>query len=74
MTPNTIEKAGETKILPKKYFSKFKKALAPLPNLVKDQIDSFDWLIKKGIKEVFDEFTEINDSTGKKFKFEFFGF
>jgi len=74
MTPNTIEKAGETKILPKKHFSKFKKALAPLPNLVKDQIDSFDWLIKKGIKEVFDEFTEINDSTGKKFKFEFLGF
>lgn len=74
MTSTTTKKAETTKVLPKKYFSKFKKALAPMPNLVKDQIESFDWLIKKGIKEVFDEFTEINDSTGKKFKFEFLGF
>src|SRR3989344_2341116 len=74
MTSNTIKKVETAKVLPKKYFSKFKKALAPMPNLVKDQIDSFDWLIKKCIKEVFDEFTEINDSTGKKFKFEFLGF
>ena len=28
-------------------------------------------LVEKGIKEVFDEFTSINDSSGKKFKFEF---
>jgi len=74
MTSNTIKKVETAKVLPKKYFSKFKKALAPIPNLVRDQIDSFDWLVKKGIKEVFDEFTEINDSTGKKFKFEFLGF
>src|SRR3989344_3629581 len=74
MTSNTIKKVETAKVLPKKYFSKFKKALAPMPNLVRDQIDSFDWLVKKGIKEVFDEFTEINDSTGKKFKFEFLGF
>jgi len=71
---NTKEKVGINKILPKKYFSKFKKTLAPIPNLVKDQVDSFKWLIEEGIKEVFDEFKEINDSTGKKFKFEFLGF
>src|SRR3989344_2680479 len=70
MTSNTIKKVETAKVLPKKYFSKFKKALAPMPNLVRDQIDSFDWLVKKGIKEVFDEFTEINDSTGKKLKFD----
>lgn len=59
------------KVLPKKYFSKFKKPLLPLPNLVKDQLDSFKWLIEKGLKEVFEEFTVINDPSGKKFKFEF---
>ncbi|HEY4480446.1 MAG TPA: DNA-directed RNA polymerase subunit beta [Candidatus Paceibacterota bacterium] len=60
--------------MPKKYFSKFKKPLAQIPNLVKDQVESFKWLIEKGIKEVMDEFAEINDFSGKKFKFEFLGF
>ena len=62
------------KILTKKYFSKFKKSLATIPNLVKDQIESFNWLVEKGIKEVFDEFAVINDFSSKKFKFEFLGF
>src|SRR3989344_6046038 len=74
MITSGIKEVGESKILPKKYFSKFKKALVPIPNLVKDQVDSFNWLVEKGIKEIFDEFTVINDSTGKKFKFEFLGF
>lgn len=62
------------KILPKKYFSKFRKALTPIPNLVKDQAESFNWLIEKGIKEVFEEFAVINDFSNKKFKFEFLDF
>jgi DNA-directed RNA polymerase subunit beta len=60
--------------LPKKYFAKFKKPLAPIPNLVKDQIDSFKWFIDKGIREVFDEFKGVNDFSGKKFRFEFLDF
>jgi len=60
--------------MPKKYFSKFKKSALPIPNLVKDQVESFRWLVEKGIKEVFDEFKEINDFSGKKFKFEFLDF
>ncbi len=62
------------KVLPKKYFSKFRKPLSQIPNLVKDQIESFNWFIEKGIKEVMDEFASINDFTGKKFRFEFLGF
>ncbi|OHA87257.1 MAG: DNA-directed RNA polymerase subunit beta [Candidatus Zambryskibacteria bacterium RIFCSPLOWO2_01_FULL_39_39] len=61
-------------VLPKKYFSKFKKPLIQIPDLAKDQVHSFEWLIEKGIKEVFDEFTVINDTSGKKFKFEFLSF
>ncbi len=71
---STPVKERKIKGLPKKYFSRFKKPLAPMPNLVKDQIESFNWLIEKGIKEVMDEFSSINDFTGKKFKFEFLGF
>src|SRR3990167_2454511 len=64
----------KSNVLPKKYFSKFKKSALPIPNLVKDQVESFRWLVEKGIKEVFDEFKEINDFSGKKFKFEFLDF
>lgn len=75
MTTSTMKGKFETgKMLPKKYFSKFKKSLVPIPNLVKDQIESFDWLIQKGIKEIFDEFTTINDTSGKKFEFKFLSF
>lgn len=75
MITNTAKEKFETaKMLPKKYFSKFKKSLVPIPNLVKDQIESFEWLTQKGIKEIFDEFTTINDTSGKKFEFKFLSF
>src|SRR3989339_1102095 len=75
MASTTIkERGGADKVLPKKYFSKFKKPSVAIPNLVKDQVESFNWFVEKGIKEVFDEFTAINDPSGKKFKFEFLGF
>lgn len=61
-------------LFPKKYFGHFREPLAPMPNLVEDQLKSFNWLIEKGIKEVMDEFASINDFTGKKFKFEFLDF
>jgi DNA-directed RNA polymerase subunit beta len=59
---------------PKKYFSKFKESLAPLPNLVEAQLDSFKWLQEKGLKDVFSEFSSIQDFTGKKFELDFTGF
>jgi DNA-directed RNA polymerase subunit beta len=58
----------------KKYFSKFKKPLTHTPNLVVSQIESFDWLIKTGLKEVFQEFSSIKDFSEKKFTLDFVGF
>ncbi len=58
----------------KKYFGRFKKPLAELPNLVESQITSFTWLIEKGLKEVFDEFSSIKDYSEKKFQLDFTGF
>ncbi len=46
----------------------------PIPNLVKDQIDSFNWLVKTGLKEVFDEFSSIKDFSEKKFQLDFINF
>ncbi len=58
----------------KKYFGKFKKPLTSISNLVKSQTDSFDWLVKEGLKEVFQEFSSIKDFSEKKFTLDFVGF
>jgi DNA-directed RNA polymerase subunit beta len=59
---------------PKKYFGRFKKPLVATPNFVEPQSTSFAWLIEKGLKEVFDEFSSIKDYSGKKFQLDFTGF
>ncbi|MCH7756581.1 DNA-directed RNA polymerase subunit beta [Patescibacteria group bacterium] len=58
----------------KKYFSRFNKPLVEIPNLVKAQLDSFNWLIKVGLGETFKEFTPIKDYSEKKFELEFSNF
>ncbi|MEK9168018.1 MAG: DNA-directed RNA polymerase subunit beta [Patescibacteria group bacterium] len=58
----------------KKYFSRYKEPLVEIPNLVGNQISSFKWLIKEGLKEIFDEFSPIKDYSGKKFELEFTSF
>ena len=55
----------------KKFFSKFRKPLVEMPNLVEGQTNSFKVLLEKGLKEVFDEFGKISDYSGKKFEFSF---
>ena len=59
---------------PQKFFSRFKRPLVPTPNFVEPQLDSFKWLIEKGLKEVFDEFSSIKDYSEKKFTLDFTGF
>lgn len=53
--------------LPKKHFGKFTENMTETPNLVREQMDSYKWLIEEGIKSVFDEFSPIADYSGKKF-------
>ena len=66
--------ANQATKLKKKYFGKFKKPLVALPNMVEAQIDSFNWLLKSGLKEVFAEFSSIKDYSDKKFELDFTGF
>ena len=35
------------------------------------QLTSFKWVVEKGIKELFKEFTPISDYSGKKFELQF---
>ena len=37
---------------PQKFFSRFKKPLIKTPNFVEPQLDSFKWLVEKGLKEI----------------------
>jgi DNA-directed RNA polymerase subunit beta len=57
-----------------KYFGRFKKPLAEMPNLVEAQIDSYKWLLQTGLEEVFKEFSSIKDYSEKKFELDFTGF
>ena len=55
----------------KKYFGRFREPLTALPNFVEAQIDSYQWLLRHGLKEIFTEFSPIKDYSGKKFDLEF---
>jgi DNA-directed RNA polymerase subunit beta len=58
----------------KKYFGKFKAPLIMPPNMVSHQTESFDWLLQKGLAEVFKEFSPIRDYAEKKFELSFTSF
>ena len=59
---------------PKKFFARYREPRTHLPNMVSSQINSFKWLIKEGIAEVFKEYSMIKDYSGKKFDLEFTDF
>ena len=54
-----------------KHFSRFRAPRVETPNLVEAQSDSYNWLMDKGVRETFKEFTPIKDYSGKKFDLEF---
>ena len=43
----------------------------PIPNLIELQLDSFQWFIDKGLRELFDEISPIKDFTGKVMELQF---
>jgi len=77
MDKKTTKSSGESvsqEVMPKRYFGRFRKPLTEVPNLVTPQIESFNWLIEKGLKEVFQEFSSIKDFSEKKFELDFVDF
>jgi len=57
-----------------KYFARYKKPLIDFPNLVEIQTESYQWLIKDGLKELFKEFSPVKDYSEKKFELDFVSF
>jgi len=45
--------------------------MVSLPNLIEGQIDSYQWVLEKGLKELFDEVNPIGDFTGKDLELSF---
>ena len=55
----------------KKYFSNYREPLAPLPYLAEIQLESWQWFLSVGIKELFKEFSPIKDYGGEDLELEF---
>ncbi len=66
-------KTHRSQLLPTKTFAKF-EPLINLPNLNEFQVQSYDWFLKDGLKELFDEISPIKDHTGKEFELFFDGY
>lgn len=54
----------------RKYFSKIQEVL-PLPDLLEIQAKSYDWFIKEGIAEIFEELSPIEDFTKENLELSF---
>src|SRR6476661_6761097 len=46
-------------------------SVMPMPNLIKVQIESFDWFKNQGLQELFEEISPITDFTGKNMELRF---
>jgi DNA-directed RNA polymerase subunit beta len=62
------------KALVQKTFGAYRAPRVEFPDLVGHQRDSFKWLIKDGLKELFQEFSPISDYSNKKFELRIDGF
>ncbi len=54
-----------------KIFTKYNGPKFAQPNLIEIQRNSFDWFLKKGLRELFDEISPIRDHTGKELELSF---
>ncbi|MSR73782.1 MAG: DNA-directed RNA polymerase subunit beta [Candidatus Pacebacteria bacterium] len=60
--------------IPVKNFSKFRGTLLHQPHFAEAQINSYEWLITKGLKELFEEISPIKDYAGKDLELHFADF
>ena len=58
----------------KKYFSRYREHLAPLPYLAEIQLESYKWFLEEGLQELFKEFSPIRDYGGEDLDLEFADF
>lgn len=64
--PQTTSNAGSKR----KYYQQIQNVM-DLPNLIEVQTNSYNWFIREGIQEIFDEVNPIVDFSGKLLSLEF---
>jgi DNA-directed RNA polymerase subunit beta len=62
--------AENQRSISRKYFKKFDQPV-PLQDLIDIQTMSYDWFMKEGLKELFDEISPIEDFTGRELELYF---
>jgi len=67
----SITKSHKKATLPVKVFSSHPGALAKQPSLQFIQTESYKWFLEKGLKELFDEVSPIQDYSGKELELYF---
>src|SRR6188508_1256086 len=55
---------------PRKSYARIPEVL-PIPNLIELQLQSFNWFIENGLRELFDEISPIQDFTGRVMELRF---
>ena len=58
-----IHPTGEGKSMRMSY--QRQKEVLPMPNLIEVQTDSYKWFLEKGLQEVFDDISPIEDFSGR---------
>ncbi|KND49743.1 MAG: DNA-directed RNA polymerase, beta subunit [Parcubacteria bacterium C7867-008] len=64
----------KAKTLVQKTFGAYRAPRVEFPDLVGHQRESFEWFLRDGLKELFNEFSPISDYSNKKFELRFDGF
>jgi len=60
--------------MPRKIFSKYPEETIEYPNLVQVQLDSYNWFLEEGIKELLSDASPVNDWTGKEYELSYIDF
>ena len=53
----------------RKSYARIQEVL-PLPNLIRVQVDSFNWFLEEGLRELFAEISPISDFTGRNLELQ----
>lgn len=61
--------SSESSLSKRKFFQSI--SMVSLPNLIETQLNSYDWFLEKGLKELLEEINPIADFTGKDLELSF---
>ncbi len=70
MTSSVLQVANGSSPIAKRSYAKIPNVI-DVPNLIRVQIESFDWLKNEGLKDLFDEISPIEDFPGGRFELSF---